>query len=75
MPVRAAYLRTISGCFYCGSFLLARVGTLVQRCPNDCASGLGRAPAHRLFGKPCGEAHDTAGIVRADLIKGEFTAR
>jgi len=65
-------MRTTSNCFYCGSFLLARVGTLIQRCPNDCASGLGRAPEHCLPATPCGEARDAAGIVRADLIKGEF---
>lgn len=71
---------TTSRCFYCGSRLEDRIfdafrvssACLVdrpqQRCPNDCVSGLGGAPVHRLArmrGEANGIACDTvSGFIR-----------
>lgn len=68
MSILRAFVRTTTMCFYCGSMLEAHVVTLRQRCPNDCASGLGAPPADRLPGDPRGRANNTD----CDTVAGEI---
>lgn len=83
MTVLGAWRRTTSRCVYCGSHLMAHVPDLRQRCPNDCASGLGRAPADRLFaqmrgtaleGRSCSRVAIPTRRVDADALHGELLA-
>ncbi len=63
--------RTTTPCFYCGAMLLALIHAPRQRCPNDCASGLGESPSDRLD-----EARGRVDAVECDAVAGTlFTGR
>lgn len=56
---------TTTPCFYCGALLRALIHVPRQRCPNDCASGLGECPTDRLA-----DARGRVGTVECDAVVG-----